>query len=207
MRLLLACVLCFGCQEGVLYGSAPVGSSPDTPGTPDPGAPGSPPPGGPMPSVDGGLDERRQPEHGTHHAQLHMDGSDRRIRPHVRLLDAKLLLRCRVLALSLARRVRRRGVVRLLPERDPAHRSHVERPRCGERAHPLHRGTGRLLQPGDGRFCGPLHQLHLIVGGSRSRSSDSATDNESLTGTGPATIEVEGWEGARAPYELVLTVG
>lgn len=49
--------------------------------------------------------------------------------------------------------------------------------------------------------------LHLIVGGSRSRSSDSATDNESLTGSGPAVIEVEGWEGARAPYELVLTAG
>jgi hypothetical protein len=46
----------------------------------------------------------------------------------------------------------------------------------------------------------PLEQSGQKVG------SDSATDNELFTYTGPAVVSVHGWEGARAPYRLQLLV-
>jgi hypothetical protein len=40
--------------------------------------------------------------------------------------------------------------------------------------------------------------------GGRKVGSNSDTDNEFFTHTGPAVIAVEGWEGAQAPYRLQL---
>lgn len=46
--------------------------------------------------------------------------------------------------------------------------------------------------------------LYVIDGSSRVVSSDSATDNESVSYTGPAIVEILGYRGATAPYQITL---
>lgn len=47
--------------------------------------------------------------------------------------------------------------------------------------------------------------LYVIDGSSRVASSDSTTDDESVSWTGPAIIEVLGYRGATASYQIALT--
>ena len=47
--------------------------------------------------------------------------------------------------------------------------------------------------------------LYVIDGSSRVASSDSTTDDESVSWTGPAIVEVLGYRGATAPYQIALT--
>ena len=47
--------------------------------------------------------------------------------------------------------------------------------------------------------------LYVISGSSRVASSDSTTDDESVSWTGPAIVEVLGYRGATASYQITLT--
>lgn len=52
---------------------------------------------------------------------------------------------------------------------------------------------------------GDLDVYAFDASGRTVATSDSATDGESITVTGPATVRVEGWRGATAAYRLTLT--
>jgi hypothetical protein len=52
---------------------------------------------------------------------------------------------------------------------------------------------------------GDLDVYVLDDSGATIARSDSATDDESVTVTGPARVRIEGWRGATAPYRLTLT--